>query len=364
MLPEVVGLVLRCLHTHVDRVRFTAVCSKWRHAAQKANLPPPLPLLMIPDGTVYGLPRSKPFRISSCSGYTAVCGKWLVFSSEDGDFLRDPLSNITVKLPSTSRVRARHVNDNDLMDGMSLPKMLIIKFIFGSSSLIVASVAFGQSLRIAVCKPGATSWWSVYMGNMLKDMAVHQGTLYALGIHDKGLFAIDINVDLDTGDPWVSRIQHVINGTPTCPLSHVDNPCSLILMKDYLVESCGKLLMVRITVMEHRKIAVATEHPETKVEVFEAIFEQSKWNKMTSIGEDQVFFLRQSCCRSVCISQYNVLEDQIVFFENDGVASFKLAKRQSCCSVYDMRDGQISTSLPMISWMHGAGTATWLFPEA
>ncbi|TVU24413.1 hypothetical protein EJB05_26847, partial [Eragrostis curvula] len=69
--------------------------------------------------------------------------------------------------------------------------------------------------------------------------------------------------------------------------------------------------------------------------------------------------------KSVCISRYNMLGDQIVFFENNGEACFKFSnQRQSCCTVYHMRDGKISASLPMISWIHGAASATWLSPEA
>ncbi|CAO2151213.1 unnamed protein product, partial [Urochloa humidicola] len=52
---ELAGLVLGCLPAHVDRVRFSAVCPQWRVAARQGRLPPPMPMLLLPDATVYSL---------------------------------------------------------------------------------------------------------------------------------------------------------------------------------------------------------------------------------------------------------------------------------------------------------------------
>ncbi|KAK3119259.1 hypothetical protein QOZ80_9BG0716740 [Eleusine coracana subsp. coracana] len=108
---ELAGLVLCRLPAHVDRVRFAAVCPQWRVAAREVPRPPPLPLLALPDGTVYSLPKSEPFSLPACAGYTDACSNWLLFSQEDGCFLRDPFSNATVTLPPLSQVRVRCVGD-------------------------------------------------------------------------------------------------------------------------------------------------------------------------------------------------------------------------------------------------------------
>ncbi|TVU24451.1 hypothetical protein EJB05_26888, partial [Eragrostis curvula] len=50
---ELAGLVLLRLPAHVDRVHFAAVCPQWRAATRVVPLPPPLPLLALPDGTVH-----------------------------------------------------------------------------------------------------------------------------------------------------------------------------------------------------------------------------------------------------------------------------------------------------------------------
>jgi len=106
---DLAGRILRRLPAHVDRVRFAAVCPQWRAATRHGPLPPPLPLLLLSDSRVYSLPGSEPFHFPGSTGYTDACGDWLVFSGEEGCFLRDPFSNATVTLPPLSRVRTRLV---------------------------------------------------------------------------------------------------------------------------------------------------------------------------------------------------------------------------------------------------------------
>ncbi|CAO2142281.1 unnamed protein product, partial [Urochloa humidicola] len=113
---ELAGLVLGCLPAHVDRVRFAAVCPQWRAAARQMKVSPPMPMLLVPDGTVYSLPGSKPFRFQDCAGYTDSCGSWLVFRDEGSCFLKDPFSNATITLPALSRVRLQHVGDDETID--------------------------------------------------------------------------------------------------------------------------------------------------------------------------------------------------------------------------------------------------------
>ncbi|CAN6372819.1 unnamed protein product, partial [Urochloa humidicola] len=83
-----------------------AVCPQWRHAAREVPLPAPLPLLVLPDGTMCSLPGSEPFRFPGCRGYVDVGGSWLAFSSEDSSFLRNPFTNATVTLPRRFRFQA------------------------------------------------------------------------------------------------------------------------------------------------------------------------------------------------------------------------------------------------------------------
>ncbi|CAO2149597.1 unnamed protein product [Urochloa humidicola] len=372
---ELAGLVLGCLPAHVDRVRFSAVCPQWRVAARQGRLPPPMPMLLLPDATVYSLPGSKAFHFPACTGYTKACGtgNWLVFSGEDGCFLKDPFTNETVTVPALSRTRFQRVGEDDESGdeaehewfGMGEGKFPDAhKIIFCSPHLIAAIFDYRSAwiTRIAVCQPGASSWWSV-LGNapQFVDIVFHQGKLYGLNCMDT-LFAVDISVDHSTGDPCVSQIQQVIGGLDA--RSNIFLPDGVLIHSvNYLVESPGALLLVyreidlRLKGRNWDKIEVL-EAEQSRFEVYEANCGQSQWAKVTTIGDNQVLFLCRRFCRSVNISHNEIPGDRIFSMDNVGYSK----EASSTCIVYDMRDGKTSTPLPMVSWKPGTVFATWLLP--
>nr|XP_034569984.1 uncharacterized protein LOC117834538 [Setaria viridis]XP_034569985.1 uncharacterized protein LOC117834539 [Setaria viridis]XP_034569986.1 uncharacterized protein LOC117834541 [Setaria viridis] len=217
------------------------------------------------------------------SGNTDACGNWLVFSGEDGCFLRDPFSNATVPLPALSRDRICYVGDESIDEAnlawLRKSHRLILeeprrwKLMFCSPHLIAALVSLRKTKRIAVCQPGTNSWWSVSVENnypYFVDMAFHQGKLYALTILGI-LCAIDISVDSSTANPWVSEMRKIIDDPPFS--------IPLVTKMTYLVESRGVLLVVL------RKLAEGVTGgalPETaaceqnEIEVFEASLRQSE----------------------------------------------------------------------------------------
>nr|CAB3490246.1 unnamed protein product [Digitaria exilis]CAB3504265.1 unnamed protein product [Digitaria exilis] len=376
---DLAGRILRHLPAYVDRLRFAAVCPEWRGAARQGGLPPSMPLLLLPDSTVYSLPRSKPLHFPACTGYTGVCGtgNWLVFLKEDGCLLRDPFSNETVTLPALSRARLQDVGDEssdeaghtwiemDQKRGVDASKIM-----FCSPHLIAAIFRFKRdsTTRIAVCKPGASSWWYIYMNYQapqFADIVFHQGKLYALDCLET-LFAVAISIDQGTGDPWVSQIQQVIGGRKVFYYDFLHD--FLNLRVTFLVESRGVLLLVCRKIDLWSKIAFydaieALETEQSMFEVYEGNFGQSRWTKVTTLGDDQVLFLSRQCCRSVSISHNEMPGDRIIFMEND--EEYYLGYRSeasSSCRVYDMRDGKVSTPLPVVSWKLGKVFTTWLLP--
>ncbi|CAN6372834.1 unnamed protein product [Urochloa humidicola] len=230
---ELAGLVLGCLPAHVDRVRFATVCPQWQAAAQQVKVPPLMPMLLLPDATMYSLPGSKPFRFRDYTGYTDSCGSWLVFRDEGSCFLKDPFSNATITLPALSRVRLQRVGDDEIIDEAGHAwvemdegeKLDVSKIIFCSPHLIAAIFRFrkADSSRIAVCQPGATSWWSVrgdqYWAPLFLDIVFHKGKLYALD-HTDTLFSVEISMDHSTGDPCVSQFKEVISSI-ACLISNI-----------------------------------------------------------------------------------------------------------------------------------------------
>ncbi|KAK3120479.1 hypothetical protein QOZ80_9AG0688360 [Eleusine coracana subsp. coracana] len=349
-------------------LRTSTACPQWRVTAREIPLPPSLRLLALPDCSVYSLPGSELLRLPACAGFTDACGNWLAFSGDEGYFLRNPFSNATVKLPGRFRVLARHRGEQPVGEtGVTWKEMentikrqgqTLFKTLFCSPQLVPTFSRFRGNVHIAVCQPGAAAWWSEYVHGFspFVDIAFHQGKLYVLEPFQDARFAININVDQETGDPWVSRVRQVIKGMRGSMV--ISRGEDVILKIAYLVASNAALLMV----VHRKKYAKIRERTATAVptgvnefEVFKADIERSQWTKVTTIGDDQVLFLRRRCSRILCVSQMDMQGDRIIFFEND--------KSLNCCGVYDMKDGMVSMAPPMCSWKRGLVPATWLFPE-
>ncbi|KAK3144813.1 hypothetical protein QOZ80_4AG0318260 [Eleusine coracana subsp. coracana] len=349
---ELAGLVLCRLPAHVDRVRFAAVCPQWRAAAREVPLPPPLPLLALPDGTIYSLPCSEPLRFPACAGYADACGNCLAFLEEGGCFLRNPLSNATVALPGMFRVQAPRrgageqpvdetgVTWSEMED--SPEKLTMYKLLFCSPWLIATFIRFQKSAWIAVCRPGST-WWMSF--TLLTFAWTTQQDIHGF-----------LEFSAPSGACLFVEFLHM-----------TDEIC--ITRELYLVELRGALLLVhrkmhsRLMNQAGKRTAVPTGVNE--FEVFKANFERSQWTKVTTIGDDQVLFLRRLCSRFVFVSQNEMPGDCIVFFENDDEDYDWFDEENSYTwHVYDMKNGNVSTYRPICSWKPGPVPATWLFPEA
>uniref|UniRef100_A0ACD5U0K6 Uncharacterized protein n=1 Tax=Avena sativa TaxID=4498 RepID=A0ACD5U0K6_AVESA len=380
-------LVLRFLPAYADRSRFAAVCPQWRLAAKQC-LPPPLPLLALPDGTFYSHPYSKSFRFPGCgfAGYKGTCGNWLVFPRDDGCFLVDPFSRSTVTLPALSQVRLRppnavakwtyegihkfadpyvtwlHINESE--------ELHITKLILCSPNLVAALVGIGHTSQILMCQPGALSW-SVRAYDKCKDfedMAFYQGKLYVIGT-DENLLVVNISDDHNTGDPQVSKIGRVIKGDPWYPVVYQDN--IMACKKVYLVESCGALLMVRRAIW--CRVPEPGVHGEifavqSEFEVFKADFEHSQWVKMSTVGDNEVLFLGRRCSRAMSVSQYVLSGGDLIFFlddEEQNRVEYRFNEENTSCCVYDMRSGKVFSAQERISWKRcdEMRLAAWLFPQ-
>ncbi|CAL5082959.1 unnamed protein product [Urochloa decumbens] len=384
---DLAGMVLRLLPAYADRARFAAVCPQWRAAARQLPLPPPLPLLALPDGTFYSLPYGKPFRFPGfgCVGYKgAAFGSWLVFPWDKGCFVVDPFTRATMTLPALSSVRLRppnaadkfvkyqdHVTPNgkhyvtwlDIRDSKDVPTLH--KLMVCSPNLVAAFVGTGHINQILMCQPGASSW-SVRAYDPcdpFEDMVFYKGKLYTLA-YDENLLVVNISQDPSTGDPQVSRIGQVIKGDPD-PLFDAWLPDDTTGRKKlYLVESRGALLMVR------RKVCCRIEDDTivagriSEFEVLEADFEHSRWVNVTTLGDDQMLFLGRSCSRAMSASQYRMTSDQIFFLDDvtENAAQYSFDDENTSVNIYDMTDGEVSSPFPMV-WKHEMIHATWLFPQ-
>ncbi|KAF8673232.1 hypothetical protein HU200_048784 [Digitaria exilis] len=306
---ELAGLVLLRLPALADRAHFAAVCQQWWVATKEVPLPAPLPLLALPDGTMYSLPESKPFHFPGCVGYVDACGDWLAFSGEDGFFLKNPFSHATVTLPQQFRVRdhrhhagvrdrRRHANDGTGIKWMVMEddpnRLTMCKLLYCSPQLVAAFVGVQRNIRIAVCQPGAASWWTVYMGYSFPlsvDMAFHQGKIYVIQEPWEILFTIVIRVDPGTGDPWVYGVRYDIKKNPSVAITRATNE-DVTMKMFYLVELDGALLIVCRKMPGRRRVRptlpetdIATPTGGNEFKVFRGDPQQSKWIELTTIGK-------------------------------------------------------------------------------
>ncbi|TVU39233.1 hypothetical protein EJB05_12642, partial [Eragrostis curvula] len=322
---DLASKVLSLLPTHADRVRFAAVCPQWRAAARQLRLPRPLPVLALPDGTIYSCPDGKPLHFPGLdlAGFKTACGNWLVFLRDEDCFLVDPFAGATVTLPALSHVRP-------------IPPDAVARY-----------VMFGN---VAMFYPFAT-WMHIIEPNKIP------GKLYAID-QDENLLVVNISEHPTTGNPQVSQIEQVIKGNPFHTTIH-----TAVKKKIYLVESCGTLLMVRRKV--HCRVeGLGLVAGQNEFEVFKADLEQSLWVNVKTLGDDQMLFLGRPCSRAVSASQYRMSGDQIFFLddimEND-FEEYTFEEEISSVSAYNMRTGEVSSPLPMV-WNHKMITAAWLFP--
>ncbi|OQU75741.1 hypothetical protein SORBI_3010G020900 [Sorghum bicolor] len=350
---ELAGLVLKRLPAHVDRVRFAAVCPQWRSAARQVRLPPPLPLLALKDGDIlYSMPRGEPLHfagyknghLSGCrNGFYTACGNWLVYRRLDDLLLLDPFSGATMTLPPPSSFVDTDVRSEKLF--MDVRYSQVIKLMVCSPNLIAALFQVARDLSL----------W-------ITDMAFYQGKLYVVDYHED-LLALDISVDGNTGDPWVSRIGRVID------VGHFDDQRTLLRML-YLVESCGSLLLVcrRIFHMhahDDGQIHTFAGQCEPYLSIFEADFARSRWSKVTTLADNQALFLGP-CSRAICMPQSDSQGNRVWFL--DDYKDFHLwsewrsrSLSSGTCSVANPKP---FSPLPMISWKGYLGNAgaAWIFP--
>ena len=220
-------------------------------------LPPPVPCLAFPDGTFFSLPHSESFQFPESMGYHSSCGEWLVFLCDVTYSLKNPFSKVTLTLPKLSCLCSIEepeeiVNLTVTLEG-KMPQesldmdaeMSVYKLVVCSSLLAAAIINLRPMYTIALCRPGADSW---FVSRLLRrdqpiDMMFYRGKLFVLGEFDN-LLAIDVGEDNDNGKLSISQVECLIEAR-SITFSFMPNGVSYI--NDVLVESHGALLMIRTT---------------------------------------------------------------------------------------------------------------------
>ncbi|RLN34950.1 putative F-box protein [Panicum miliaceum] len=166
----------------------------------------------------FSLPHSESFQFPESMGYHSSCGEWLVFLCDGTYSLKNPFSKDTLTLPKLSCLcpieepeeivnltitlegempqgsldmdAENEIVNLTVIQGGEMPQksldmdaeMSVYKLVVCSSLLAAAIVNLGPVYTIALCRPGADSW---FISRLLRrdqhiDMMLYGGKLFVL----------------------------------------------------------------------------------------------------------------------------------------------------------------------------------------
>ncbi|CAN6191166.1 unnamed protein product [Urochloa humidicola] len=241
--PELLGLVLKRLPSLADRVRVRLVCKPWHSNARLQPRPPPLPWLTLPNGTFLSIPHGEihcmPI-LDDARCYGSV-DNWLFLVHRDGKCsLVNPFSKDTLELPNVSTLCGREIDAYSEFTPHELCKLVVLSPLHSSPNSLVAIM---HDYSICICQPPVLADAIRQPFPLIHQVLFFEGKLYALDLHER-LLILEIGEGIGSM-PKISSVECIIDspnglsGTPE-PLSKD----GVYMIKQYLVESSGRLLMV------------------------------------------------------------------------------------------------------------------------
>ncbi|KAF0908294.1 hypothetical protein E2562_024708 [Oryza meyeriana var. granulata] len=376
--PELAGVVFCRLLSYSDRLRFRAVCRRWRLAARQQHpLPPALPWVALDRTTYQSLPDGEVHRVPVPDELPAdtVCrgsfDGWILYdrSEQMECFLRNPISKAKIDLPYH-----RHCYHTMCFNEYHTRKIVVC-----SPDLVVAFVKY---YGILFHRPGMHSTWLAAGGpRLVGDIAFYRGKLYSISDDDEKLFVHEFSSSDAASTPAKDhscRVEIVIDTAP--PLDKEDLPEGYCWRSTlYLVVSCtGKLLMVRwrwrfliaYYFRPFRRWCADELSKEIKLDVFEADLEKRRWSEVKELG-DQALFLGTTCSKALSLPDHA----NCIFFLGLNITDFcsdRIINGIGDCAycVYDMKNGTfrfdnpvpIKRELFVLNEHYQRLRADWFFP--
>ncbi|CAD6337689.1 unnamed protein product [Miscanthus lutarioriparius] len=359
LLPEILGLVLRRLPSLADRVRLRAVCRPWRSNAQLDPLPPLLPWLTLLDGTFLSIPDGKIIRMpipdkGFCRGSV---DNWMFFvHNSDGDCsLMNLFSKATLNI---SKLDITWLNGNSRYYNSHFYKLMAPLPLESSPGSLVALEGGG---RLRICQPPiAVDLWL-----HLDDITFFNGKLY--GLNGNVLSIFEINYGLN-GKPKISSVR-CITSYPTFTLRPPQPLPRTCLLLSYLVECCGRLLMVKRMIGCNPEIKPCPLESDRTAgfQVFEADLstKPGQWICVRELGS-QALFVGMHCSKSFPAGECTGVEENCIYFMRDYFPANLAADPLSDSGVYNMKSGNIkpllSETAAVPQHRGGQWRPTWIFP--
>uniref|UniRef100_R7W638 DUF295 domain-containing protein n=1 Tax=Aegilops tauschii TaxID=37682 RepID=R7W638_AEGTA len=382
-LPEdLLPLVLRRLASFVDRVRAGAVCRPWRSAA--SQLPPTrLPWVVFGDGTLFDLANdSTPpphYRLrlpDDCWRYTAGENMLFLVHQRDGSCsIMNSLSGATTHLPELADLLRNynipHRKRNELRriphsQDQNEPMKAIAKVVVSSASASddpIVAVLLEHDIIVSTCRPageGNACLLAMLRNDDVIDIVLFQGKIYALSMGHV-LEALELNNGHQGYELKYSTelIKH------PWQQHHQDYQDVILdpLVEMYLVESGGKLLMVKRWVRRPFTPCTPDGRRTFRLEVWEADLSQRRWNKLDASLQGQALFVSRPCSKSLPAG-HGVRED-CIYFLNRLHEWKQLEVPLGDSGVYSIRDKAFTPLLRdwtlSLPWKSGR-FPSWFFP--
>ncbi|CAL5044580.1 unnamed protein product [Urochloa decumbens] len=367
--PELLGLVLTCLHSLTDRVRAGAICRPWRSAARLhyPNLPPPMPWLALGDeaylDVVNGGGAARKLSLGSAPDDNARChgsADHLIFLTRDGGaggcFLADPFTGAVLPVADLASFIKQQTRHN----------LHVLKVVLlwpprphggGSSPEQPPLVA---ALIKNITNEHKTTIFVTYV-------AFFNGNLYALSTNDQ-LLIIGLgegSAAAGGSNPTITGVKYVTeeieeeDGTGD---DDFDYFCQGICPAgdERLVQSGDRLLMLRRWVIDD--VTSSSGDGDTSIfDVYEADFDGAsscRWKTASSL-RGRALFLGPYCSKSVRVGDGHcgALEDCIYFVQHDASDS----------GIYDMEYCRVRPLVPNIEevllQVQRPWISTWIFPH-
>ncbi|KAL6657294.1 hypothetical protein ACP70R_005074 [Stipagrostis hirtigluma subsp. patula] len=343
------------------------------------------------DGGLHRLPLP---QNTICVGST---DSWLALRRRDSSgqtfLLHNPFSNTTVPLPDVDSIGAK----------VTPPEFRVVKVLMRSAAEdIIAVLTISRSWPFVLSLPGKGTWTPepytppfmyiidvVFLGDKLygitkaEDLfffdldSLHSGQVpTVIGIkriirHPMDYHGYNITPwsDLEDGDDQDDQAEEDVASESDyssdtshehdCENEQFQVPCSVdcwfdeddeqpdveIITIRYLVESCGKMVMVR------RQLRIPENLPSYTrgVEVFEADMDAGAWVPVSGglgdVGHAIFISTRFSKCVSTCLYEEGALEDDAIYFMDTG-------------EVFHLRSRTIGPA----RWCLDFKDPTWVFP--
>ncbi|KAG8049108.1 hypothetical protein GUJ93_ZPchr0009g371 [Zizania palustris] len=404
---DLLHLVLMCLPSLADRLRLRAACRSWRVGGRRRGqpLPPPRPWFAFRDGSLVdhdgaAVGCATPILGRGVVSYLVVDNLAFLLHDDGGCSLLNPLSTsaatpLPMAVPADATGETTPESDSESESSpanrieKAYAKLVLSSPLHSSEDPFVAVVTpKGFNVVVSSCKrrhgvasiiscPSRTKYPNENK-DCISDIAFLQGKkLYAL-TKAEGLHLLDLD---DNG--LTNTTPDVPSGFQQCIADDDEQqevrdqgdyhyPPVVVILR-YLVESNGRLLMVRRW-MSCPRISLLGDMDETyQFEVFEADLTgvHGRWTKVDSL-DGQAIFLSSECSKSVTASQCagGIQEDCIYFmhriFDNPSREYFDTCSYPLADSgVYNLRDGRITPLLSEAAMQRlerKRQFLTWFFP--